>query len=149
MKKISIRLQEGLQKFSEGIEKLKVKFTEFGEKARFYLNNPDVFFKDAIAKIFKRDVEADKKQIKNYIRHILFGEPLGVEMISPHYGYVPYIADSEKTNNWLLVTMKTIVFSISISRFFETIIQLSNPSFNLNNWFATLSLSSKSFFLNY
>ena len=67
--KISVRLQEGLQKFSEGIDRLKARFIDFGEKIKFYFNNPDVFINDTLSKRSGRRVNIDFNpisRIKNF-----------------------------------------------------------------------------------
>ena len=52
------------------------------------------------------------------------------------------IAENEKTNNWFEAVLKVLSLAIEINTFtriFEGVVQVVKPSFNLNNWFNSLS----------
>lgn len=61
------------------------------------------------------------------------------------------IAESEKTNNWFEAVMKALVIAIPVDTFtraFESVIKLINKSFDLNNWFDSLSIDFQDLFID-
>ena len=96
--KISTHFQELLQKFSDKIDKLKSKLTEFGEKARFYLKNPGVFFKETVLKLFDTDIDAIKECTKRSIKEILSEKQFSFDFLMPIIKAYTYVHNKLKDN---------------------------------------------------
>ena len=138
--RILASLQDTIDRCKQLKEKIKCKFTEWGEKANFYIENPYAFFKDSVAKIFKRDLDSDLKRIKNYIRHLLFGDgdPLQFKRVMPTLTSSSNIGFDENAYNEFLGS-PTYVVSVIINEIFvcldlELLAKELDVSFDFSNF---------------
>ena len=143
-------IKAGLNKFAENIKKLISRYNDFLDKLEFNINHPDVVINNGLSKILGREVSI-KFPLINAIRayfgtfDIRTGELVGGAGDGYHTndsdneenGIAPYyiINDDEKTDNWFLATLKSLVFAIEafpFTQIFDALVQLFKLDKNLS-----------------
>ena len=150
--------------FSNWSNALKIRCNEFIDKLEYALNYPDAVINQALSavsnKLFNKDVNVRFRLIEFLRSRIDFRfnlQDLKVETDNVNsdnseastFSAKIFIADDEKTDNWLEAALKTLVLAFqldNLTRIFEQIIQVINPSFNFNNWFDSISELNKNIF---
>ncbi|MCM1115462.1 MAG: RHS repeat-associated core domain-containing protein [Clostridium sp.] len=145
--KIQLHLQENF-------EKLRSRFNAFAEKVKFYLYNPDVFINKTLSKLLGKEVNISFRLIELFKNNISSNDNSddnneeGIALYSSS-NYSLIIDENEKTDNWFLAALKTLVFGVEasfVTRFFEGLVQLVDPFFNIEDWYEKSSVSLKNYF---
>ncbi len=145
---VNIKISESLQK---NFEKLQGKFNAFAEKAKFYLQNPDIFINKTLSKLLGHEVNL-KFRILYWIKENVSVSDNSNENNESAIAPINLLfdfAENEKTDNWLVAVLKGLGLALEINAFteiFEAILKIVNPFFNFNDWYNSSSLSTQNYF---
>ena len=175
LEKAKALLNKTVEKLKEMWAKLEEKRSQAIKDLKYFVENPDVVISQKLSKLLHKEVKV-RFRVLEYIRatlhkkraskYYMFDNILGDKNCHPRENVddksdstskakakaKSNFAESEKTENWFEALMKALVIAFeidTITRVFESIVQMIKPSFDLNRWFNSLSQRSKENFENF